>query len=58
MLIGVNELGTQSRVSVYIIYAITIHALIGGPGVTGEIVDDIRNVGIVFQDIPYSYKYN
>ena len=22
--------------------------------VTGEIVDDIRNMGIVFQDIPYS----
>ena len=25
-----------------------------GGAVTGEIVDDIRNMGIVFQDIPYS----
>ena len=31
--------------------SVTVH--IGGP-VTGEIVDDIRNMGIVFQDIPYS----
>ena len=27
MLIGVNELGTQSRVSAYIIYALTIERL-------------------------------